>query len=38
MCLLYSVYYSRVNILLAAVERLNSQRFDVDNRRFESPG
>lgn len=26
------------NILLAAIERLDSQRFDVDDRRFESPG
>lgn len=45
MCVLYicyrvmQVYYSsRVDILLAAVERLDSQRFDVDDRRFESPG
>lgn len=27
-----------INILLAAIERLDSQRFDVDDRRFESPG
>lgn len=27
-----------INILLAAIERLDSQRFDVDDRSFESPG
>lgn len=27
-----------INILLPAIERLDSQRFDVDDRRFESPG